>query len=269
MKRTSTNIKVLRTASTIFALLFMVSAAGCAKTAGSPSAAEPTAASQATSTAAPEISTAAKQPETTTAPDKTGTDPATVSPVNATGQAAAAETAAAVPTSENDLPSLTVTYQDGTAVAEIPSAAGGYTLNVPQPDGTVLSAIACGSDPLTDLAQSGTEIPYVEFGGQMILSFEGGPQPDTVKLTDLILRRDGTAQYGERTFVHTDLECKDGKAEFTLEQNPAVYLSSTLNPEGFYRGFRVNCTWANGTEAEYAFILRAGTCFPIESSPDS
>ena len=103
----------------------------------------------------------------------------------------------------------------------------------------------------------------------MILSFEDGSQPDSVELTDMILRKDGTSQFGERTYVHTTLECIDGKAEFTLEENPVVYLSSTINPEGFYRGFRVNCTWENGSAAEYGFVFRAGTCFPIESSPET
>lgn len=268
-------IKGLRAASSIFALLFILNASGCAGAAGSPSvpAAKTTAAAgtmAAAETTATDGTTTAAVPQTSTSAVQT-TEAATTKALEkpASEETGAPSSPQSDPTSESELPTLSVIYQDGTAIAEIPSLSSGYTLTIPQPDGTAQSIIACGSDPLTDLAQSVQEIPYVEYGGQMILSFEGGSQPDSVELTDIILQKDGTSQFGERTYVHTTLECIDGKAEFTLEENPVVYLSSTLNPEGFYRGFRVNCTWENGSEAEYAFMLRAGTCFPIESSPET
>lgn len=276
MKRTRT--AGLRTASSIFALMLILNASGCAGLSGAPgwtSAAQPSSptASEAstvagrTETAAPPDKAGAKEPETTVPPD--GAGGADLSPAGATGVAQPAAGENDAPASESQFPSLSVICRDGTAVAEIPSAAGGYTLIIPQPDGTAQSVIACGSDPLTDLAQGEEEIPYVEYGGQIVLSFDGGAQPDSVALTDIILRKDGTAQYDERTFIQTNLECRDGVAEFTLEVNPTVYLSSTMNPEGFYRGFRVTCDWDNGSQREYAFILRAGTCFPIESTPES
>lgn len=276
------SIKGLRAASSIFALLFILNASGCAGAAGSPSvpaAAGTTAAAETTAvtetTAATETTvaagtTTAAVPPTSTSAERT----AEAATTKALEKTASEETGApssphSAPTSESDLPTLSVIYQDGTAVAEIPTQSGGYTLTIPQPDGTAQSIIACGADPLSDLAQRTKEIPYVEYGGQMILSFEDGSQPDSVELTDIILQKDGTSQFGERTYVHTTLECIDGKAEFTLEENPVVYLSSTINPEGFYRGFRVNCTWENGSAAEYGFVFRAGTCFPIESSPET
>ena len=282
------SIKGLRAASSIFALLFILNASGCAGAAGSPSvpaaagttvAAETTAATESTAatetTAAAETTvaagtTTAAVPQTSTSAERT----AEAATTKALEKTASEETGApssphSAPTSESDLPTLSVIYQDGTAVAEIPTQSGGYTLTIPQPDGTAQSIIACGADPLSDLAQRTKEIPYVEYGGQMILSFEDGSQPDSVELTDIILQKDGTSQFGERTYVHTTLKCIDGKAEFTLEENPVVYLSSTINPEGFYRGFRVNCTWENGSAAEYGFVFRAGTCFPIESSPET
>ncbi|GAA6296290.1 hypothetical protein F220043C3_47240 [Enterocloster asparagiformis] len=282
------SIKGLRAASSIFALLFILNASGCAGAAGSPSvpaaagttvAAETTAATESTAatetTAAAETTvaagtTTAAVPQTSTSTEQT----AEAATTKALEKTASEETGApssphSAPTSESDLPTLSVIYQDGTAVAEIPTQSGGYTLTIPQPDGTAQSIIACGADPLSDLAQRTKEIPYVEYGGQMILSFEDGSQPDSVELTDIILQKDGTSQFGERTYVHTTLKCIDGKAEFTLEENPVVYLSSTINPEGFYRGFRVNCTWENGSAAEYGFVFRAGTCFPIESSPET
>ena len=282
------SIKGLRAASSIFALLFILNASGCAGAAGSPSvpaaagttvAAETTAATESTAatetTAAAETTvaagtTTAAVPQTSTSTEQT----AEAATTKALEKTASEETGApssphSAPTSESDLPTLSVIYQDGTAVAEIPTQSGGYTLTIPQPDGTAQSIIACGADPLSDLAQRTKEIPYVEYGGQMILSFEDGSQPDSVELTDIILQKDGTSQFGERTYVHTTLECIDGKAEFTLEENPVVYLSSTINPEGFYRGFRVNCTWENGSAAEEGFVFRAGTCFPIESSPET
>ena len=252
------SIKGLRAASSIFTLLFILNASGCAGAAGSPSV---PAAAGTTAAAVPQTSTSAErtaEAATTKALEKTASE-----------ETGAPSSPHSAPTSESDLPTLSVIYQDGTAVAEIPTQSGGYTLTIPQPDGTAQSIIACGADPLSDLAQRTKEIPYVEYGGQMILSFEDGSQPDSVELTDIILQKDGTSQFGERTYVHTTLECIDGKAEFTLEENPVVYLSSTINPEGFYRGFRVNCTWENGSAAEYGFVFRAGTCFPIESSPET
>lgn len=276
------SIKGLRAASSIFALLFILNASGCAGAVGSPSvpaaagttvAAETTAATESTAAAETTVAagtTTAAVPQTSTSAEQT----AEAATTKALEKTASEETGApssphSAPTSESDLPTLSVIYQDGTAVAEIPTQSGGYTLTIPQPDGTAQSIIACGADPLSDLAQRTKEIPYVEYGGQMILSFEDGSQPDSVELTDIILQKDGTSQFGERTYVHTTLECIDGKAEFTLEENPVVYLSSTINPDGFYRGFRVNCTWENGSAAEYGFVFRAGTCFPIESSPET
>ena len=276
------SIKGLRAASSIFALLFILNASGCAGAVGSPSvpaaagttvAAETTAATESTAAAETTVAagtTTAAVPQTSTSAEQT----AEAATTKALEKTASEETGApssphSAPTSESDLPTLSVIYQDGTAVAEIPTQSGGYTLTIPQPDGTTQSIIACGADPLSDLAQRTKEIPYVEYGGQMILSFEDGSQPDSVELTDIILQKDGTSQFGERTYVHTTLECIDGKAEFTLEENPVVYLSSAINPDGFYRGFRVNCTWENGSAAEYGFVFRAGTCFPIESSPET
>lgn len=270
------SIKGLRAASSIFALLFILNASGCAGAAGSPSvpaaagttaAAETTAATETTAAAG---TTTAAVPPTSTSAEQTA-EAATTKALEKTvsEETGAPSSPHSDPTSESDLPTLSVIYQDGTAVAEIPTQSGGYTLTIPQPDGTAQSIIACGADPLSDLAQRTKEIPYVEYGGQMILSFEDGSQPDSVELTDIILQKDGTSQFGERTYVHTTLECIDGKAEFTLEENPVVYLSSTINPDGFYRGFRVNCTWENGSAAEYGFVFRAGTCFPIESSPET
>ena len=276
------SIKGLRAASSIFTLLFILNASGCAGAAGSPSvpaaagttaAAETTAVTETTAatetTVAAGTTTAAVPPTSTSAVQTTEAATTKALEKTASEETGAPSSPHSAPTSESDLPTLSVIYQDGTAVAEIPTQSGGYTLTIPQPDGTAQSIIACGADPLSDLAQRTKEIPYVEYGGQMILSFEDGSQPDSVELTDIILQKDGTSQFGERTYVHTTLECIDGKAEFTLEENPVVYLSSTINPEGFYRGFRVNCTWENGSAAEYGFVFRAGTCFPIESSPET
>ena len=276
------SIKGLRAASSIFTLLFILNASGCAGAAGSPSVPAAAGTTAAAETTAVTETTAATETTVAAGPTTAAVPPTSTSAVQTTEAAttkalektASEETGApssphSAPTSESDLPTLSVIYQDGTAVAEIPSQSGGYTLTTPQPDGTAQSIIACGADPLSDLAQRTKEIPYVEYGGQMVLSFEDGSQPDSVELTDIILQKDGTSQFGERTYVHTTLECIDGKAEFTLEENPVVYLSSTINPEGFYRGFRVNCTWENGSAAEYGFVFRAGTCFPIESSPET
>ncbi|WP_276952600.1 hypothetical protein, partial [Enterocloster lavalensis] len=115
------SIKGLRAASSIFALLFILNASGCAGAAGSPSvpvAAGTTAATE--TTVAAGTTTAAVSPTSTSA-ERT----AEAATTKALEKTASEETGApssphSSPTSQSDLPTLSDMYQDRTAVAENP-----------------------------------------------------------------------------------------------------------------------------------------------------
>lgn len=157
----------------------------------------------------------------------------------------------------NDLPDLSVTYSVGGKQVSIPSCSGGYTAFVPQPDGTTTSVVACGADPFWTLMESEPSIPYLETGSVITLSFHDGIRPDSITMTDLLLREDGSALYNERSSVVTELEPEGETLSFPLEKNASACLSSSIQPDGFYHGFRLGCSWDCGSKAEYAFIIRS------------
>ena len=168
-----------------------------------------------------------------------------------------AESSPAPIVAEDDIPDLSVTYTDGKDPLPIPSCSGGYTVLVPQPDGTTASVIACGAEPFSALMESDTDIPYLETGSVITLTFRDGLRPDSITMTDLLLREDGSALYNERSSAVTELEPEGDTLSFSLKKNISACLSSTIQPDGFYRGFRLVCSWDCGSEAEYAFIIRS------------
>ncbi len=168
-----------------------------------------------------------------------------------------AESSPAPIVAEDDIPDLSVTYTDGKAPLPIPSCSGGYTVLVPQPDGTTASVIACGAEPFQALMESDSDIPYLETGSVITLTFQDGIRPDSITMTDLLLREDGSALYNERSSAITELKPEGDTISFSLEKNISACLSSAIRPDGFYRGFRLVCSWDCGSEAEYAFIIRS------------
>lgn len=155
------------------------------------------------------------------------------------------------------IPTLTVTC--GQDQEEIPSSSGGYELSNTNEDGTVDGVIACGAEPLSYLMEKSSSIPYIKLGTDISLEFTAGSVPDAITLQDIILREDGTHKYDERATENTSLTCRGNTASFSLGVNLAAMLSSDLSSYeegGILRGFRVNCTWENGSTAEYGFVLR-------------
>ncbi|WP_147348019.1 hypothetical protein [Clostridium sp. AM58-1XD] len=170
-----------------------------------------------------------------------------------------AETIAPMAFSEQQIsiPSLTVVSEEG--VQEIPSSSGNSSWSFTDDAGNMHSAVACGSDPLIDLIEHEESIPYAELGSTFQLLFDGGPAPDSIEIEDIILNENGSHKYNDSTINRGTLECTDKTAVFTLNQNSFALLSSdmsTYEKGGVIRGFRVICSWDNGSSAEYGFVLR-------------
>ena len=203
---------------------------------------------------------AGTQATTGTAETASGETPApTPAPTDA--KVSSAPTDAKIPSApivtDNDLPDLSVTYSVGGEQVSIPSCSGGYTAFVPQPDGTTASVVACGADPFWTLMESDPSIPYLETGSVITLAFHDGIRPDSITMTDLLLREDGSALYSERSSAVTELKPEGETLSFPLEKNVSACLSSSIQPAGFYHGFRLDCSWDCGSKAEYAFIIRS------------
>lgn len=155
------------------------------------------------------------------------------------------------------VPALVVTY--GPDREELPSSSGGYQLHNIADDGTVEAVVACGAEPLSYLAETVSPLPYVKLGTGMYLEFSQGTPPDAITVQDMILNEDGSSKYNHQSTIEFPLTCTGAAASFSLDANPAAMLSSDMSAYekgGIIRGFRVNCTWMNGSTAEYGFVLR-------------
>ncbi|MDR1184778.1 MAG: hypothetical protein LBK67_08280 [Coriobacteriales bacterium] len=110
-----------------------------------------------------------------------------------------------------------------------------------------------------------TDMPYVASGETISIEFDG-KMPDSVKLTDHILRSDGTHTFavekanGTHTFAverTIDIDFSKGKGSFILDENRSASLGSSDDMfDASIRGFRLVCSWGDN-ECEYAFIIRS------------
>lgn len=108
------------------------------------------------------------------------------------------------------------------------------------------------------IIQDGEVIPYLELGSKINIEFENNI-PDTVKLYDYILKRNGNMKYDSRTIDELELLISDEEVAFELSTNFAAMLSSNMDdykPGATIRGFRVVCTWGE-EQREYGFIVRS------------
>ena len=97
------------------------------------------------------------------------------------------------------------------------------------------------------------DLPYVRNGERFGIRYEGSA-PDSVTLTELILREDGRIKY-KSSGKEYELSAK---GTVTLEPNYATALSSNSwdYMEGnTVKGYRLLCAWG-GNEYEFAFVLR-------------
>jgi len=156
------------------------------------------------------------------------------------------------------LPRIKVTWNEGKQ--EIPSSAGSIEWETKdEKTGEAQGITACGADPLPYLMEEPEKLPYIPLESWITIEFTNAPAPDSITLSDIILRDDGTPKYQDETVETQELQIKGQKAELYLEVNFWVMLSSdmsTYQKGGVIRGFRLDCNWDNGSNADYGFVLR-------------
>ncbi len=167
------------------------------------------------------------------------------------------------------LPQIRITYEKKSR--EIPSASGMILWNEPGSDGEEVNTAACGPDPFETLSGEESDIPYLPLGRHITMELSSDKELDTAVLTDYILRDNGTLLYDEKTAVKTELEWEGHEMEFILPQNTFAMLSSdiaTYETGGVLRGFKLQLSWEDGSEAEYGFLLRTDAAWVGENPAD-
>ena len=111
---------------------------------------------------------------------------------------------------------------------------------------------------------------HLENGEDITVEFDGAV-PDAIKLTEHIIRPDGSPKYTtEHEGTVIDAALKKGKATFTIEKNYVTALSSYSGdyaPGATLKGYRLLCNWGSD-QCEYTFVIRgdaAITMLPEES----
>jgi hypothetical protein len=82
--------------------------------------------------------------------------------------------------------------------------------------------------------------------------------PDSYKLTDYILRDDGSFKYKKEIAELVNVEFEDKTATFKLDSNMAAFLSSNskdYEAGATIRGFRLTGEWLDQTK-EIMFVVR-------------
>ena len=101
------------------------------------------------------------------------------------------------------------------------------------------------------------DLPYIKNDESIIIHFDN-VIPDSIILTELILKEDGSRKYNISDKDYNINIGKNNIASFTIEANYATALSSYSGDyiEGnTIKGYRMVCTWG-GNECEYVFIIR-------------
>lgn len=110
-------------------------------------------------------------------------------------------------------------------------------------------------DTFQAILKKQSEIPYVEIGSKVIISFTKDP-PSEFFIADILIDEDGRQRYTDKEIISIPIELKDGKGYFEIKKHMASGLSSYY-AEGKtdIRGFRMIAAWGEN-ECEYAFIIR-------------
>lgn len=102
---------------------------------------------------------------------------------------------------------------------------------------------------------SGIEIPSIEIGKNVVISFNSNP-PDKFNVSDVLINEKGEQVYSDKEVNNIPIEIKDSNCSFEIEQYFAYALSSTYEENKTdIRGYRMVATWGNN-ECEYAFIIK-------------
>ena len=99
------------------------------------------------------------------------------------------------------------------------------------------------------------EIPYIEIGDTVTISFTNNP-PSKFTISDILIDETGNYRYSEKEIINIPVELKDGKGSFEIKKHLAAGLSSYyVEGKTDLRGFRMIATWGEN-ECEYGFIIR-------------
>jgi beta-lactamase regulating signal transducer with metallopeptidase domain len=115
------------------------------------------------------------------------------------------------------------------------------------------------------------DLVYVKNGQDIVVTFSQQYCPDGAKLTEYILRESGDEKYnipGMDLDLQNDLIYKHVSG-FTVKPNYATALSSNsadYMPGNTIKGYRLVCTWNDGNECEYAFVIRGDAAITMNTS---
>lgn len=150
----------------------------------------------------------------------------------------------------------------------IPSAAGSISWNVKdEEDWNGQEIAASGQDPFAYLAKEKSQWPYLPVESWITIEFLNTPAPDSIVLSDSILNEDGRPEYSEETTKTRDLFADEQKAGFRLDTNFWAMLSTerkVYQKGGVVRGFKLDCSWADGSRADYGFIVRTDVACGVQ-----
>ncbi|MBY3618321.1 hypothetical protein HGO21_02035 [Acinetobacter sp. CUI P1] len=107
------------------------------------------------------------------------------------------------------------------------------------------------------MAKPDVTIPYVKPGEIIEIKFSS-TAPDNYKLTDHILKKDGSIKYIKETAELINVELADKTATFQLDSNMTAFLSSNSKDYELgatIRGFRLTGDWLDQTK-EITFVIR-------------
>ena len=153
------------------------------------------------------------------------------------------------------LPDIVVSY--GADNLEIPSASGDVSWIEKKEGGGQVSTIACGTDPLKYLVQQEVEIPYLSFGSTIRVRFEHPVLPEKVLVYDVIVSDDGQGEYTEAAAMKKEYYPESSILELEVDASQKnSHEAPAKEGETILRGFKLVCSWENGSKADYGFLIR-------------
>lgn len=153
------------------------------------------------------------------------------------------------------LPDIRVFY--GADDTEIPSASGDVSWIEEKEDGNQVSTIACGPDPIQYLVQRKEEFPYLAFHTTIKVEFDHPVLPDKVVVYDVIVNDDGQGEYSEDAAMKTEYHPDSSTLELKVDASQKNGQGTPPEEgETILRGFKLVCSWENGSKAEYGFLIR-------------
>ncbi len=147
----------------------------------------------------------------------------------------------------------------------------GLAMSKSADDASVKAAVTADGKAQPITIDSYENPPYVPLGSTIKLQINED-FPDTINVTDIIVRSDGSPKYDRRLDKEVEYAVSGNAISFAVENNWVTALSS--NSEDYkkgntYRWYYVQCGWRNGDEKEYAIYVRTDAAITFEDiDPD-